>query len=392
MTVFNSLGSNYTPKHLLRMITGFDPRAKANLSDYLAERYQVDNVELTYKGREALYLALSMQNLDEGDEVAVNGYTCYAVYDAIVSAGLVPVYVDVDKSGLNFSAKSLEKAAKEHGKLKVVIIQNTLGYPAETKKIKKVCDKNKLFLIEDLAHSIGTIYSDGKQAGTVADFVALSFSQDKAIDSVSGGALLYKGEPVEFEKGKLKYRRFLKDYYYVWNTMFIRTGYTWGGGKLYGKLLRKFKLMPRPMDGDADDVKRPDDWHCSFALERFEELDQTIRHRLSIAEIYEQNLPKKIKISAPEGTTYLRFPIRVDDPMGLIKHLKKAGIHVSDRWYDAPVSPIRHLGDTNYHQGSCPNSEKLSDSMVNLPTHVNTYDIDAEKITEKVNEWLSMQE
>ncbi|MCP4087557.1 MAG: aminotransferase class I/II-fold pyridoxal phosphate-dependent enzyme [Actinomycetia bacterium] len=390
MAIFNSLGSNYKAKHLIHMFTGFDPRQRDAFVEYLKDRYDA-NVQLTYKGREALYLALKNSKLKEGDHVAVNGYTCYAVYDAVEAAGMVPVYLDVEENSLNFGLAQLKQAHKKDKKLRAVIVQNTLGFPADIAGIEKFAHKNKMHLIEDLAHSIGMRYHDGREAGTVAD-AALSFSQDKAVDAVSGGAYVYRGKVQEFITKHLGYGKFLKDYYYIWNTQFIRSGYVWGGGKFYNFILRKLRWLPKPMDGAAKNVRRPDTWHATLAFKQFKDLGKTIAHRREIAKIYDEALPKRIKYAFDDNASYLRYPLRVSDPASLIKHLKSKGIYISDTWYEAPVSPARSMSKTNYESGRCPLSEQVASRMINLPTHVNVDAADAEKITERINQWLSTQE
>ena len=371
------------------MVSGFDTRQRDEFIEYLSQRYDA-NIQPTYKGREALYLALKSLSLKKGGEVAINGYTCYAVYDAVVAAGLRPVYVDVAKNSLNFNPGNLKKVIKKHKKLRVVIVQNTLGFPVDMEAVEKLAHGHKLHIIEDLAHSVGMRYTDGREAGTVAD-AALSFSQDKVIDAVSGGAYIYRGKQQKFKTRRLRYGRFLKDYYYIWNTQFIRSGYIWGGGKIYGFLLKKLRLMPQPMDGRAENVRRPDTWHLTLAYKQFKDLDKQISHRREIAEVYRGLLPKRVQLPHIAEATYLRFPLLVSDPASLVAHLKSNGIYISDTWYESAISPARCMKDTNYKLGECPNSEKLATQMINLPTHVNVDVDDAEQITEKVNEWLSQQ-
>ncbi len=390
MAVFNSLGSNFKPKHIAHMVIGFSVREQEDFVDFLRDRYD-SNVQLTYKGREALYLALKNSRLLKGDHVAINGYTCFAVYDAVHAAGMVPVYLDVEEDSLNFGTTQLKDALKKDKKIKAVIVQNTLGFPADIKAIEKLAHQKKLHLIEDLAHSIGMHYTDGREAGTVAD-AALSFSQDKVVDAVSGGAYIYRGKQRQFDAKRLRYTKFLKDYYYIWNTQFIRSGYIWGGGKIYNHLLRKLRWLPKPMEGRANQVRKPDVWHMTLAYHQFKELDDTIKHRQSIADVYRSLLPKKVQFKHVEQATYLRFPLQVDDPKSLINHLKKSRIYVSDTWYEAPVSPGRVIESTNYKKGLCKQSEQIASRMVNLPTHVNVDTLQAEKIAEKVNQWLSTRE
>lgn len=184
MSIFNSLGSNYDFKFVLKALFS---KSSGDLKKFLESKYK-GQVVLTRKGREAIELALS--HLPKGSLVAVNGFTCFAVYEAIQKAGHQALYLDIEKGELNFSPETLKRAVN----VKAVIIQNTLGYPCDIEKIAQICKENKIILIEDLAHCVGARYESGIEAGMKGDFVALSFSQDKMIDAVSGGVLIKKNE------------------------------------------------------------------------------------------------------------------------------------------------------------------------------------------------------
>jgi len=197
MSIFNSLGSNYNFKYVLRSLFSDGHEQNRKLINLLQEKYGGKTI-LTYKGREALALALKILNLPKESCIAINGFTCYAVYKAIHEVGLIPICLDLEEknSDLNFKPVTLEKSLGENKNIKVVVVQNTLGYPCDIEKIAQICHKKNIFLIEDLAHCVGTRYSDGKEAGAVGDFVTLSFSQDKIIDSVSGGALVIRNKKI----------------------------------------------------------------------------------------------------------------------------------------------------------------------------------------------------
>jgi|SRR3989344_705258 len=192
MSVFNSLGSNYNFNFVLKALFVNNKASYSSaLVNFLENKYQ-GKATLLYKGRQALELGLKSLNLPQGSFVAINGFTCFAVYEAIKKAGLEIEYLDIEKGELNFSPQELEKHLKENPNVKVVIVQNTLGYPCQIEQIAKICKEKKLVLIEDLAHSVGTKYENGQEAGTIGDFVVLSFSQDKIVDGISGGALISK--------------------------------------------------------------------------------------------------------------------------------------------------------------------------------------------------------
>src|SRR3989344_5571860 len=195
MNIFNSLGSNYYARYVLKALFSVGSRKDIkDLRNLHEEKYHGKAI-LFYKGREALTFALKILNLPKKSEVAINGFTCVAVFNAIRYAGFEALCLDLDETGgLNFTAKTLENSLKSNKNIKVVIVQNTLGYPCDIEKIEKLCRKHKLILIEDLAHCVGTVYEDGRETGTVGDLVVLSFSQDKIIDAVSGGALIVRNK------------------------------------------------------------------------------------------------------------------------------------------------------------------------------------------------------
>lgn len=371
MTIFNSLGSNYDLATALRTLVSFGNDAtRETLIQYLSARYG-GSVVLTYKGRDALRLALAA--LPRKGKVAVNGYTCLAVYEAITQSGHTPLYLDVAEGALDFSPHALAAALEKDHAIVAVIVQNTLGSPVDIASIERLCKEHQLPLIEDLAHSIGMHYEDGREAGTVGDFAALSFSQDKLVDAVSGGALIVRNDTyrtaITVPSTNLPLSQQLKDRFYPILTWNVRMLYPLGLGKALHWLLKKFHLLSRPFDGSGRAPRMLPSWYCAVILREFYALGTTQAHRARIAHIYAAALsqwqPKPFSLSSP-----IRFPLIVPDRTTFIAHLRTHEVHVSDIWYDAPVAPQKYLHRTNY-AGECPNAEKVSAGMLNLPLHRN---------------------
>ena len=67
--------------------------------------------------------------------VLITSLTCYAVVEAVKSAGFTPVFADIDPKTLHFNGDTIEKAFKKHKDIKAVIVQNNLGYPADITSI-----------------------------------------------------------------------------------------------------------------------------------------------------------------------------------------------------------------------------------------------------------------
>lgn len=387
MNIFNSLGSNYTAGYVWSSF--FSKKGAAEkLEELLRERYGAD-VLLLSKGRDAIQKALELTKIEKNSKVAVTGFTCIAVVDAVEKAGLTPVFLDIDPETLNFTANELESKLAKYKNIKAVIIQNTLGFPCDIKAIQGVCKKNKLILIEDLAHSIGTVYENGVEAGTVGDFTVLSFSQDKVVDAVSGGALIVRNQKLKI-KSQEKNKASLKDRMYPLLTWTIRKTYRFGVGKLLHVIFKILHLLSDPMKNQTDSGMS--EWHASMALQEFKNLSKNISHRRKIAQIYADNLDKKILSDESCGLvktgTCLRFPIFVKGGEQLVSFLKKSGVHVSDIWYDAPVAPKKYIGLARYPKSTCPHAEKVSEIILNLPTHVNVTEKDALEISRLINQWL----
>lgn len=387
MTIFNSLGSNYSLKYVLKSLFSDSNGQNQKLKNFLEEKYQ-GNAILTYKGREALTLALKILDLPKESGVVINGFTCFAVYKAIEKAGCKPICLDLEEKNtdLNFTAETFEKIINENKNIKAVVIQNTFGYSADIEKIAQICKEKNIILIEDLAHCIGTKYKSGEEAGTVGDFTVLSFSQDKVIDAVSGGALIIRNKQFsnttiqQFSNVYILQR--LKDNLYPLLTYKIRFLYGLGLGKFYHLILKQLNVLSKPMQDGLYDFYSLPDWYCNLALIEFNKLQQQLNHRKEIAKIYAKNLNKKIlhqnivdKISLSSN---LRFPIFVENRKGLIKFLKNSKIFVSDIWY-YDVAP------------ECPNAINISHKILNLPTHINVNKSDALKIVERINTWLKSQ-
>jgi dTDP-4-amino-4,6-dideoxygalactose transaminase len=386
MAIFNSLGSNYNLKYVLRSLFSNKNSANLKLKKFLEEKYGGD-VILTYKGREALTLALKILNLPKESYVAMNGFTCFFVYKAIEQAECIPICLDLeeDNSDLNFSAETLERSLKINPKIKIVIVQNTLGYPCDIEEIAKICKEKNIILIEDLAHSVGTKYSDGREAGSIGDFVVLYFSQDKIIDAVSGGALIIRNKKYQDYKDNFVFKTpksQLKDKLYPYFTYKIRFLYSLGFGKLYHFILKYLNFLSNPMQEGLYDFYALPNWYCNLALDMFKNLSEQLNHRREITKVYAENLNKDILekkiVKNISLSLNLRFPIFVKNRGELIKFLKKSKIFVSDIWYDDVAK-------------DCPNAVEISKIILNLPTHINATKKDALKISERINLWLKSQ-
>ena len=138
-------------------------------------------------GSLALDLALIILGIGPGDEVIVTPRTFVASASCITLRGAVPVFADVDPVSQNITVESVQKCLSP--KTKAVIAVHLAGWPCELDKLRKICDENGLFLIEDCAQAHGARYKD-RNVGSYGDFAAFSFCQDKIMTTGGEGGML----------------------------------------------------------------------------------------------------------------------------------------------------------------------------------------------------------
>jgi dTDP-4-amino-4,6-dideoxygalactose transaminase len=141
---------------------------------------------ITSSARAAIMVILLALEKDDKNEILLPAYTCIVVPDAVVSAGYVPRFVDVDKTTGN---PSLENYQKEYSyKTKAIILTHMFGNMTQVEKIVNWAKKNKIFIIEDACLAFGGTYK-GKKSGSFGDSSVISFNTGKPITSFGGGLI-----------------------------------------------------------------------------------------------------------------------------------------------------------------------------------------------------------
>lgn len=124
--------------------------------------------------------------IKRGDEVIGVAAGFPTTVNPIVQFGAVPVLVDVELETHNINADLIEAAISP--KTKAIMLAHTLGNPFNLKKVKEICDRYNLWLIEDTCDALGATY-EGKLVGTFGDIATLSFYPAHHITMGEGGAV-----------------------------------------------------------------------------------------------------------------------------------------------------------------------------------------------------------
>ena len=129
---------------------------------------------------------LGNKAIKKGDEVIGVAAGFPTTVNPIVQYGAVPVFVDVDMQTHNIDADLIEAAITE--KTKAIMLAHTLGNPFNLEKVRSLCDKYNLWLIEDCCDALGASYK-GRPVGTWGDLGTLSFYPAHHITMGEGGAV-----------------------------------------------------------------------------------------------------------------------------------------------------------------------------------------------------------
>jgi aminotransferase in exopolysaccharide biosynthesis len=175
--------------------------------DQMAEFTGAKRAVVCVNGTNALYLALKISGVEQGDEVITQPLTFIATANAISYCGATPVFLDVDRDTMGLSAEALKKfllhettlkdgkcVNRRTGKrIKACVPMHTFGHPCRIEEIATICDEYNLTLVEDAAESVGSYYK-GQHTGTFGSIGVLSFNGNKTITTGGGGMMLFNDE------------------------------------------------------------------------------------------------------------------------------------------------------------------------------------------------------
>lgn len=141
-------------------------------------------------GSTAVACALAGAGIGYGDEVIVPPFTYIATVEAVIFAGGIPVFAEIDET-LCLSAEGIKKALTPN--TKAVCLVHMCGAAADMDGIMAVCNENNLTLVEDAGQALGATYK-GKSVGLFGATGAYSFDFFKITTAGEGGVCVTNEE------------------------------------------------------------------------------------------------------------------------------------------------------------------------------------------------------
>lgn len=332
-------------------------------------------------GREALLALLQAMKIKPGEEIIVQGYTCVVVPNAIHASGAVPVYVDIEPETLNLHLSGVRQAITP--RTRAIICQHTFGIPADTLGLRTLCDEHKIALIEDCAHVLPDDAPDS--VGKYGDALLLSFGRDKAISSVTGGAIVSRMSDATDTLRQLQQRAAdlprlttVRLLCYPFLYALAKPCFRSVGRAVLTVARRLGLLIPIVSDdekrGNASPVlhRLP----CTLAaLARTQwRTRQVINdHRRMLTSFWLDHAKQRQWPFVRAITADLplqKFPLFIRNAQALRERLKARNIHLDDGWTGCVICPSDvHMDQLDYTWGKDPQAEAACQQIFSLPTH-----------------------
>lgn len=173
-------------------------------------------------GTVALDLALKVLGIGPGDKVVVTPRTFLASASCIINAGATPVFADVDADSQNIKAETIREVLTP--RTRAIICVHLAGWPCEMDAIMALAEEQGLYVIEDCAQAHGAKYK-GRAVGTIGQFGAWSFCQDKIMTTGGEGGMLTTNDEALWSKAWS-----FKDHGKSWNAVYNKQhplGFRW---------------------------------------------------------------------------------------------------------------------------------------------------------------------
>jgi dTDP-4-amino-4,6-dideoxygalactose transaminase len=148
--------------------------------DNLATSLGVKHVIGCANGTDALQIAMMALDLKPGDEVILPVFTYVATAEVIALLGLVPVMVDVDIDTFCIDINLIE--SKISSRTKAIVPVHLFGQCANMDEVMRIAKKHNLFVIEDTAQAIGSVY----QFSSISNKMAIEDSLDPRTSQKAG--------------------------------------------------------------------------------------------------------------------------------------------------------------------------------------------------------------
>lgn len=328
-------------------ITGPDVTA---FEQVMANYVGAEDCASTGSGTTALICALRAAGIGPGDEVLTTPHTFVATTEAIVMVGATPVFVDIDADTHLIDLNILE--SKITLRSRAVLFVDIYGQCPDLTRIREICTKYNLVMVEDAAHSLGTQWQ-GQQVGGIADLTCFSFNPVKNLGAM-GDAGCVTGNRELMDRVRM-----YRDHGRTGRYNIVEVGYN----------------------------SRIDNMQSNIVMAKLPKLAEWIDRKRSICAWYDEqfkNVVKTIKYDPRVGQGHYVYVIQTTRRDDLKDFLAKRGIQTNIHY-----AITTHQQPAFEQWGSpCPVAERTVNEILSLPCWYSMSNQELEYVANSVQEFF----
>jgi dTDP-4-amino-4,6-dideoxygalactose transaminase len=298
-------------------------------------------------GTSGLHLGLLAAGIGPGDEVIVPSFTFAATANAVVLAGAVPVFADIEPDSFNLDPDSVAGAIGPN--TAAIMPVHLYGHPADMARLSALAAEHSLALFEDAAQAHAATL-DGRPVGTFGDWAMFSLYPTKNMTSGEGG-MVVSASPATDERVRL---------------------------------LRN-QGMARPYENEiAGFNARMTDLHATIGRAQLRKLAGWTEQRRRNAARFDAELTGVVTPPVAEGAehVYHQYTIRVaEDRDGFARALREEHGIGTGVYYPTPVHRLPVFG----LELDLPETERAAREALSLPVHPSLSEQDLDRIVSAVN-------
>ena len=317
-----------------------------------AKKINTKHCAAVANGLDALEIGMKALDIKEGDEIITTPLTAFASTLSIINIGAIPVFIDVDESGLLNLDDIKKKITK---KTKAILYVHLYGQCKDLGTLKRICSSKKIYLIEDCAQSHLSESNSGK-SGTFGEFAAWSFYPTKNLGAVGDAGAITSNNTQLINKCKK-----------------IRN---------YGQSSR-YKHVIKGVNSRMDELQ------AGILIERLKYLELWNKKRKKIAEKYNKQIknPKieKLKRIKSKKDSFYLYVIKSKNRNKLVEYLNKKDIKSIIHY---PILSYKQKFNFKYKKfEECYNAEEISKTCLSIPCHPFLKKKEINKIIKILNEF-----
>ncbi|MEO8035125.1 MAG: DegT/DnrJ/EryC1/StrS family aminotransferase [Acidobacteriota bacterium] len=316
-------------------------------------------------GTSALHIALDGLGLDPGDEVIVPSMTFVASIQAILGAGLKPVFCEIEPDTLNIDVR--DAISRVTAKTKVIMPIHYGGFVCDMDAILEFARPRGIKVVEDAAHAYGSSYK-GRKVGVLGDVTCFSFDPIKNITCGEGGAVTTDDDAIA---ARIIPKRILGIDNDTWSR--YRNERNW----FYAVTTPGYRYHMSNIN-------------AAIGLAQHEKLERFRAQKIAIIERYNRELtglPGLMLLKTPLEEAFPFFYIvRVQNGRrdAMMKFLKARGVGTGVHYIPNHIQPLFAASKV-----SLPVTESVFEEMLTLPLHCELSDGDVSTVIAEVRAFLA---